>query len=272
MECGIIAALWELRIFGRAMRRLQKPVLRCRDACRKRTGHHWRAVTETQERIAQAFDDILRSPKCKDSQLLQSLLPYVVDESVKGNEDGLKERMIGIYVFGRRPDYHTTGDPIVRSRMGLRRKRLAQYYESDGGEEASVQIVIPTELTDPAFSSALQLRSHGPKLPLQRRSSFPWQSRWSQPQAPQQRPTPLPPSSLSVTRQASSHFTRRKTYSPRLQRPRRPCVGGIRTLVVLPAAAGKSAGSLVVAHHQGKAAHLYLHRNHGGIRTRLPAQ
>ena len=106
---------------------------------------------ETQERIAQALDHILRSPKFKDSQQLQSLLRYVVDESVKGNEDGLKERMIGIYVFGRRPDYDTTGDPIVRSRMGLLRKRLAQYYESDGGEEASVQIVIPNGAYRPAF-------------------------------------------------------------------------------------------------------------------------
>jgi hypothetical protein len=106
---------------------------------------------ETQERIAQALGHILRSHKFKDSQQLQSLLRYVVDESVKGNEDGLKERMIGIYVFGRRPDYDTTDDPIVRSRMGLLRKRLAQYYESDDGECASVQIVIPNGTYRPAF-------------------------------------------------------------------------------------------------------------------------
>ncbi|SEB50727.1 hypothetical protein [Terriglobus roseus] len=106
---------------------------------------------ETQERIAQALDHILRSPRFKDSQQLQSLLRYVVDESVKGNEDGLKERIIGIYVFGRRPDYDTTGDPIVRSRMGLLRKRLAQYYESDEGDEAPIQIVIPNGTYRPAF-------------------------------------------------------------------------------------------------------------------------
>ena len=106
---------------------------------------------QTQERIAQALNHILRSPRFKDSQQLQSLLRYVVEESVRGHEDGLKERMIGIYVFGRRPDYDTTGDPIVRSRMGLLRKRLAQYYGSDGGDGASVQIVIPNGTYRPAF-------------------------------------------------------------------------------------------------------------------------
>jgi len=106
---------------------------------------------EHQERITEALDHILRGPRFKDSQQLQSLLRYVVDEAVKGNEDGLKERMIGIYVFGRRPDYDTTNDPIVRSRMGLLRKRLAEYYEGEDGEHASVQIVIPNGTYRPGF-------------------------------------------------------------------------------------------------------------------------
>jgi hypothetical protein len=106
---------------------------------------------EHQERIAEALDHILHSPRFKDSQQLQSLLRYVVDEAVKGNEDGLKERIIGIYVFGRRPDYDTTNDPIGRSRMGLLRKRLAQYYEGEDGEQASVKIVIPNGTYRPGF-------------------------------------------------------------------------------------------------------------------------
>jgi|GEM_PF-140591 len=106
---------------------------------------------DSSERIEEVLTSILRSPRFKDSPQLQNLLRYVVCEAIKGNEDDLKERIIGINVFGRRPDYDTTNDPIVRSRMGLLRKRLAQYYEGADGERAAVQIVIPSGTYRPAF-------------------------------------------------------------------------------------------------------------------------
>ena len=128
-------------------------------------------------RIADALDDILRSARFKDSQQLQNLLRFVVTEAVKGNDENLKERMIGIYVFSRRPDYDTTDDPIVRSRMGLLRKRLAQYYESEGGEETGVHIVIPNGTYRPSFvfrpaatdvrAKAVPVEQKAPSLPLQ---------------------------------------------------------------------------------------------------------
>jgi hypothetical protein len=107
--------------------------------------------TERDSRIAETLAHILHSPRFKDSLQLQTLLRYVVDEAVSGNDDGLKERMIGIYVFGRRPDYDTTEDPIVRSRMGLLRKRLTHFYEGKDGEQAPVQIVIPNGTYRPSF-------------------------------------------------------------------------------------------------------------------------
>lgn len=101
--------------------------------------------------IAEAMTSILRSPRFRDSPQLQNLLQYVVSMARKGDDDALKERMIGMSVFGRRPDYDTTSDPIVRSRMGLLRRRLAQYYESDEGEYTAVQIVIPIGAYRPSF-------------------------------------------------------------------------------------------------------------------------
>ena len=101
-------------------------------------------------RIAEAVARIVRSPRFKASPQLQSLLQYVVSEA--GDEDALKERMIGIHVFGRRPDYDTTNDPIVRSRMGLLRKRLAQFYESEDREHEDVRIVIPIGAYRPSFT------------------------------------------------------------------------------------------------------------------------
>jgi hypothetical protein len=101
--------------------------------------------------INEALGRILCSSRFRESVQLQSLLRYIVEKSVGGQEDALKERIIGIDVFGRRPDYDTADDPIVRSRVGLLRKRLAQYYESEEARSCAVQIVIPSGSYHPSF-------------------------------------------------------------------------------------------------------------------------
>jgi hypothetical protein len=94
-------------------------------------------------RIEESLSQIFRSSRFKDSLQLQALLRYIVDGSVRGNDETLKERVIGIEVFRRRPDYDTTSDPIVRSRIGTLRKRLGEYYESPEARTCPIQIVIP---------------------------------------------------------------------------------------------------------------------------------
>jgi len=101
--------------------------------------------------IDESLGQIFRSARFRDSMQLQTLLRYIVEESLKGHDDALKERIIGIDVFGRRPDYDTADDPIVRSRVGLLRKRLAQYYESEEARSSAVQIVIPSGSYHPTF-------------------------------------------------------------------------------------------------------------------------
>ena len=101
--------------------------------------------------IDESLGQILQSARFRDSMQLQTLLRYIVDESLKGHDDALKERIIGIDVFGRRPDYDTADDPIVRSRVGLLRKRLAQYYESEEAKSSAVQILIPSGSYHPTF-------------------------------------------------------------------------------------------------------------------------
>jgi hypothetical protein len=101
--------------------------------------------------IDESLGQILRSAGFRDSTQLQNLLRYIVEASLKGHEDTLKERIIGIDVFGRKPDYDTADDPIVRSRIGLLRKRLAQYYESEEGKGSAIQIAIPIGSYHPTF-------------------------------------------------------------------------------------------------------------------------
>ncbi len=86
------------------------------------------AATQVQE----ALSEILKSAPFRTSKQSQQLLKYIVDQTLAGHLEHLKERIIGAEVFGRPPDYDTNDDPIVRARAAEVRKRLAQYYVGEG--------------------------------------------------------------------------------------------------------------------------------------------
>jgi hypothetical protein len=53
----------------------------------------------------------------------------VTERTLTGDTSGLKERTLGVSVFGRSPDYDSNQDPIVRSTAAEVRKKIAQYYQ-----------------------------------------------------------------------------------------------------------------------------------------------
>jgi hypothetical protein len=55
----------------------------------------------------------------------------------------LRERVIGINVFGRPSDYDSGNDPIVRARAAEIRKRLAQHYLHGEGAKDELRIEVP---------------------------------------------------------------------------------------------------------------------------------
>jgi hypothetical protein len=61
-------------------------------------------------------------------------LRYVVERTLDGRAEELKERNLGIEVFGRDPEYDTNLDPVVRTTAAEIRKRLAQYYQEPNHE------------------------------------------------------------------------------------------------------------------------------------------
>jgi len=78
--------------------------------------------------IEEQLRRVQSSPQFNHSRRYPSFLQYVVRETLKGHQDELKERTIGIEAFGRTPGYDLNADPIVRVTAGEVRKRLAQYY------------------------------------------------------------------------------------------------------------------------------------------------
>ena len=82
--------------------------------------------------VQQTLTEIFQSAPFRASKQSQQLLQYIVDQTLAGRGELLKERLIGVNVFGRRLDYDTNEDPIVRARAAEVRKRLAQFYVGEG--------------------------------------------------------------------------------------------------------------------------------------------
>jgi hypothetical protein len=66
---------------------------------------------------------------------LMQLLDFVVQATVNGESEYLKETTIGVFVFGRRPDYDPKADTIVRSQAWRLRAKLRKYYAYEGAQE-----------------------------------------------------------------------------------------------------------------------------------------
>lgn len=92
--------------------------------------------------ILAQLDRILANPLFKNSRRYPNLLRYVVERTLDGNAGDLKERTLGIEVFGREPNYDTNLDPVVRTTAAEIRKRLAQYYQ-DSNHEHELRIDLP---------------------------------------------------------------------------------------------------------------------------------
>ncbi len=105
------------------------------------------------EAVREQLAKLLASPRFASSQRCQHLLTYVVEETLGGNADSLKERNIGIAVFKRDPAYDTNADPTVRVAVSEIRKKLAQYYYEPGNQD-QVRIEMPMGSYAPTFSLA----------------------------------------------------------------------------------------------------------------------
>ncbi|HTF72395.1 MAG TPA: hypothetical protein VK638_57980 [Edaphobacter sp.] len=90
--------------------------------------------TKDEEAISKQLDVILESQTFKGSRRSQDFLKFVVEKSLSGQFGDLKERILGIEIFGRSVTYDTSQDAIVRVTARDVRKRLGQYYEKFGSD------------------------------------------------------------------------------------------------------------------------------------------
>lgn len=84
------------------------------------------------EAVRAAVDRISRSKLFSKSRQLVRLLEYCVERTLEGQADRLKETVLGIEVFDRGADFDPRIDPIVRVDARRLRRKLDQYYASEG--------------------------------------------------------------------------------------------------------------------------------------------
>jgi len=74
-----------------------------------------RLPPERAESVRAGLEHVLGSPLFRGSRRCHNLLRRIADQSIAGGIDSLKERALGVDVFGRPADYNTSGDPVVRA-------------------------------------------------------------------------------------------------------------------------------------------------------------
>jgi hypothetical protein len=103
-----------------------------------------------KEAVLRELESILSSPFFRTSNRSKQFLAYVVQHTLEGNHEPLKERTIGAKLFQRPAGYSTGDDPVVRVQAGEVRRRLEQYHHA-ALSQSPVRIELPVGSYAPEF-------------------------------------------------------------------------------------------------------------------------
>jgi hypothetical protein len=103
-----------------------------------------------KEAILRELESILSSPFFRTSNRSKQFLSYVVQHTLEGSHEPLKERTIGAKLFQRPAGYSTGDDPVVRVQAGEVRRRLAEYRHA-ALSQSPVRIELPVGSYAPEF-------------------------------------------------------------------------------------------------------------------------
>ncbi len=98
-----------------------------------------RQWTESQQvLIRNALRRICKNTLFAQSVRMQSLLQFVIDQTLAGNAHQIKGYTLGVEVFGRGTDFDPLSDSIVRVEVARLRSKLVEYYAGDGRNDEVV--------------------------------------------------------------------------------------------------------------------------------------
>ena len=88
--------------------------------------------------LRRQLEKVLGSPRFARNDRLSGFLRFVVELHLEGRDAEIKESVIGVEVFARKPDYNPKLDPIVRTEARRLRARLTEYYQGVGAGDPVV--------------------------------------------------------------------------------------------------------------------------------------
>jgi hypothetical protein len=166
------------------------------------------------QQLNEHLQEIVEGSAFSGSDRCRQFLLYVVRQAVAGNLNSLKERVIGVEVFGRSPNYNSSEDAIVRVTASDVRKRLHQHYLKNGSGIFRVNLPIGSYVPE-ITTSGLMARRSAPGKSLQIASP----SFQSVDEAP--KPSAPAPESIHTSTAAASDLANPETaFSEDRPRPR----------------------------------------------------
>jgi hypothetical protein len=130
-------------------------------------------LTESRERAVRAeLSRLLDGAAFRNSKRCSGFLEYIVEHTIRGPGDTLKERSIGVELFQLPPDFDTGQHTIVRVTANEVRKKLAQHYLAENGSNHPVRIDLPPG----SYSAEFRWEMPAAGTPVPPRPG--WRSRW----------------------------------------------------------------------------------------------
>ncbi len=108
------------------------------------------AERSTNDEAVAALNRVLGSEVFEAAGRAREFLTFIVQETLAGRGDRLKGYSIAVHVFERPADFDAQTDPLVRVEAGRLRRRLAEYYQSQGRDDV-VRIELPRGGYTPVF-------------------------------------------------------------------------------------------------------------------------
>jgi hypothetical protein len=112
-----------------------------------------------------AAQKVVRSLNLSRATQLRAILLFIVRRAILRPEESIPEFEIGYRALGRRKDFNPLDDNIVRVQMGHLRKKLEQYFATEGSADEMV-IFIPQGSYKPSFSSRAEFSNGAQPAPV----------------------------------------------------------------------------------------------------------
>src|SRR5580658_6234551 len=90
---------------------------------------------ESHAHVGEQLDRILASKAFRQADRLKRFLAFIVEETLAGRGERLKEFVVGVEVFGKPESFDPRNDPIVRVQARRLRAQLARYYHEEGPDD-----------------------------------------------------------------------------------------------------------------------------------------